>query len=75
MICFGRDLDVTYRVWSPKAGYPGNAAYRDFHTFHHPSGLKPARVTGRHVAPEDKRPTTPHWPRPRCTGTSPTSSR
>lgn len=59
VVCFGRDLDVTYRVWSPKAGYPGNAAYRDFHTFHHPSGLKPARVTGRHVAPEDKRPYDP----------------
>jgi 1,4-alpha-glucan branching enzyme len=56
VLCFGRDLKVTYRVWSPKAGYPGHPAYRDFHTFDHPSGLKPARVTGKHVAPEDKRP-------------------
>jgi 1,4-alpha-glucan branching enzyme len=56
VLCFGRDLEVTYRVWSPKAGYPGHPAYRDFHTFDHPSGLKPARVTGKHVAPEDKRP-------------------
>ncbi|WP_424188838.1 1,4-alpha-glucan branching protein domain-containing protein [Actinokineospora sp. G85] len=54
--CFGRDLEVTYRVWSPKAGYPGDAAYRDFHTYDHPSGLKPSRVTGRQVAPQDKRP-------------------
>ncbi|HET8642808.1 MAG TPA: glycoside hydrolase family 57 protein [Pseudonocardiaceae bacterium] len=56
VVCFGRDLDVTYRVWSPRAGYPGDPAYRDFHTFDHPSGLKPARVTGRHVPPQAKRP-------------------
>jgi len=54
VVCFGRDLDVSYRVWSPKAGYPGAAAYRDFHTYDHPSGLKPARVTGKSVAQQDK---------------------
>lgn len=59
VVCFGRDLDVTYRVWSPKAGYPGDPAYRDFHTYDHPSGLKPARVTGRNVAPEHKKPYDP----------------
>jgi 1,4-alpha-glucan branching enzyme len=59
VVCFGRDLDVTYRVWSPKAGYPGDPAYRDFHTYDHPSGLKPARVTGRQVAPGDKQPYDP----------------
>ena len=59
VLAFGRDLDVTYRVWSPRAGYPGGRDYRDFHTFDHPSGLKPARVTGRHVAPERKRPYDP----------------
>jgi 1,4-alpha-glucan branching enzyme len=59
VVCFGRDLEVTYRVWSPKAGYPGDAAYRDFHTFDHPSGLKPSRVTGKHVPPERKRPYDP----------------
>lgn len=63
VLCFGRDLDVTYRVWSPKAGYPGDPAYRDFHTYDHPSGLKPARVTGRHVAPEDKKPYDPELAR------------
>ncbi len=47
---FGRDLEVTYRVWSPRSGYPGGRDYRDFHTFDHPSGLKPARVTGRRGA-------------------------
>jgi 1,4-alpha-glucan branching enzyme len=59
VLCFGRDLEVTYRVWSPKSGYPGDPVYRDFHTFDHPSGLKPARVTGKHVAPENKRPYDP----------------
>lgn len=59
VVAFGRDLDVTYRVWSPRSGYPGGPDYRDFHTFDHPSGLKPARVTGRSVTPEDKRPYDP----------------
>ncbi|TQM14903.1 1,4-alpha-glucan branching protein domain-containing protein [Pseudonocardia kunmingensis] len=59
VLAFGRDLDVTYRVWSPRSGYPGGRDYRDFHTYDHPSGLKPARVTGRRVAPEDKRPYDP----------------
>ncbi|MGI9004574.1 MAG: 1,4-alpha-glucan branching protein domain-containing protein [Pseudonocardia sp.] len=59
VVAFGRDLDVTYRVWSPRSGYPGGRDYRDFHTFDHPSGLKPARVTGRSVTPEDKRPYDP----------------
>jgi 1,4-alpha-glucan branching enzyme len=64
VVCFGRDLEVTYRVWSPRAGYPGNAAYRDFHTFDHPSGLKPSRVTGKHVPPEAKRPYDPELAEP-----------
>ncbi|MBP2476892.1 1,4-alpha-glucan branching enzyme [Crossiella equi] len=59
VVCFGRDLEVTYRVWSPKAGYPGDPAYRDFHTYDHPSGLKPSRVTGKNVPPEQKRPYEP----------------
>lgn len=59
VVCFGRDLEVTYRVWSPRAGYPGHRAYRDFHTFDHATGLKPARVTGRHVPPSDKKPYDP----------------
>jgi 1,4-alpha-glucan branching enzyme len=56
VLCFGRDLAVTYRVWSPRSGYPGHRAYRDFHTYDHPSGLKPSRVTGRGVPPEAKKP-------------------
>lgn len=54
VVAFGRDLKVSYRVWSPKSGYPGHAAYRDFHTYDHLTGLKPARVTGRAVPSEDK---------------------
>lgn len=59
VVAFGRDLDVTYRVWSPRSGYPGGRDYRDFHTFDHASGLKPSRVTGRTVPPEAKRPYDP----------------
>jgi 1,4-alpha-glucan branching enzyme len=59
VLAFGRDLDVTYRVWSPKAGYPGDAAYRDFHTFDHPTGFRPSRVTGKDVPSEEKAPWDP----------------
>lgn len=59
VIAFGRDLQVSYRVWSPKSGYPGHAAYRDFHTYDHTTGLKAARVTGRNVASDDKAPYVP----------------
>jgi 1,4-alpha-glucan branching enzyme len=59
VIAFGRDLPVSYRVWSPKSGYPGHAAYRDFHTYDHRTGLKPARVTGRNVPSDAKAPYDP----------------
>ncbi|WP_034273630.1 1,4-alpha-glucan branching protein domain-containing protein [Haloechinothrix halophila] len=59
VVCFGRDLEVTYRVWSPKAGYPGHAHYRDFHTWDHDVGIKPSRVTGKHIEPRDKAPYDP----------------
>jgi 1,4-alpha-glucan branching enzyme len=59
VVAFGRDLAVSYRVWSPKSGYPGHVAYRDFHTHDHTTGLKPARVTGRNVASAAKAPYDP----------------
>jgi 1,4-alpha-glucan branching enzyme len=59
VIAFGRDLQVSYRVWSPKSGYPGHAAYRDFHTYDHITGLKPARVTGRNIPSDAKSPYDP----------------
>ena len=52
----GRDLDVTYRVWSPQRGYPGNRWYRDFHAFDHDWGFHASRVTGHHVEPHLKAP-------------------
>lgn len=63
VVCFGRDLTVTYRVWSPRSGYPGAPQYRDFHTFDHPSGFRPARVTSRRTPPERKRPWEPELAR------------
>lgn len=59
VVAFGRDLQVSYRVWSPKSGYPGQAQYRDFHHYDHATGLKPARVTGKTVAGPDKAPYDP----------------
>ena len=59
VVAFGRDLQVSYRVWSPKSGYPGHASYRDFHTYDHRTGLKAARVTGRNVSSENKAPYDP----------------
>ncbi|WP_067889171.1 1,4-alpha-glucan branching protein domain-containing protein [Nocardia vaccinii] len=59
VLAFGRDLQVSYRVWSPKSGYPGHGAYRDFHHYDHATGLKPARVTGKQVEGPDKAPYDP----------------
>lgn len=59
VIAFGRDLHVSYRVWSPKSGYPGHRDYRDFHTYHHPTGLKPARVTSKKTPSDRKAPYDP----------------
>ena len=59
VVALGRDLDVAYRVWSPTSGYPGGPWYRDFHTYDHDSGVKPARVTSTSTPPEDKAPYDP----------------
>ncbi|CAM2772308.1 glycoside hydrolase family 57 protein [Skermania piniformis] len=59
VVAFGRDLSVSYRVWSPKSGYPGHGAYRDFHSYDHATGLKPFRVTGRKVPADQKAPYDP----------------
>ena len=56
VVAFGRDLDVTYRVWSPRRGYPGGQWYRDFHTFDHEFGLHRSRVTSQATDPADKQP-------------------
>lgn len=51
---FGRDLEVTYRVWSPTGGYPGNGAYREYHRWEFETGLKLWRVTDKSVPQDDK---------------------
>jgi 1,4-alpha-glucan branching enzyme len=54
VVAFARDLEVTYRVWSPRKGYPGGRWYRDFHTFDHASGFRPVRVTSRTTPSHEK---------------------
>lgn len=54
VVAFARDLDVTYRVWSPRKGYPGGRWYRDFHSFDHDSGFRPYRVTSTSTPAHEK---------------------
>ncbi len=56
VIAFARDLEVTYRVWSPRRGYPGGPWYRDFHTFDHEWGFRPRRVTSVRTPSREKAP-------------------
>ncbi len=56
VVAFGRDLEVTYRVWSPRRGYPGGPWYRDFHSFDPDSGFRLSRVTSTRTTPENKAP-------------------
>lgn len=44
---FGRNLAVSYAVWSPFGGYPADPAYRDFGTVDLEGGFKSWRVTAR----------------------------
>ena len=60
VVGFGRDLEVSYRVWSPRRGYPGGKWYRDFHTYDHDWGFRHSRVTSTRTAPEDKAPYDPN---------------
>lgn len=53
VVAFGRDLALTYRVWSPRKGYPGSPWYQDFHSFDHNWGVRSSRVTHR-SSPEKK---------------------
>lgn len=55
VVAFGRDLDVTYRVWSPRKGYPGHHEYRDFHVVDS-NGFRTRRVTSGHIHGTDKAP-------------------
>ncbi len=55
VVAFGRDLDVTYRVWSPRKGYPGHHEYRDFHVVDD-LGFRTRRVTSATLHGQDKAP-------------------
>lgn len=55
VVAFGRDLDVTYRVWSPRKGYPGHSEYRDFHVMDD-LGFRTRRVSSAGVHGQDKAP-------------------
>jgi 1,4-alpha-glucan branching enzyme len=59
VVAFARDLSVAYHVWSPSAGYPGGAWYRDYFATGgygvHPSW----RVTDHAVPPDRKAPYVP----------------
>jgi 1,4-alpha-glucan branching enzyme len=59
VVAFARDLSVAYHVWSPTAGYPGGAWYRDYFATGgygvHPSW----RVTDHETPPDRKAPYVP----------------
>ena len=54
VVAFARDLSVAYHVWSPTAGYPGNAWYRDFHAVGGFGLHRSWRVTDRALEPHEK---------------------
>ncbi len=49
-----RDSETALQVWSGEYGYPGDAAYLDFHKKHFPGGNRYWRVTGHKVDLGDK---------------------
>ncbi len=54
VVAYARDLSVAYHVWSPTAGYPGNAWYRDYFA-HGTFGVHPSwRVTDHDLPPDRK---------------------
>ncbi|MGZ4208913.1 MAG: 1,4-alpha-glucan branching protein domain-containing protein [Actinomycetota bacterium] len=59
VIACARNLDVTYRVWSPTGGYPTGKWYRDFFAYDVEAGFKNWRVTSIRKAVAEKRPYEP----------------
>ncbi len=51
---FSRDPHSAIRVWKAEGGYPGAAAFLDFHKKHYNSGLRYWRITGPKVDMGDK---------------------
>ncbi len=67
---FPRDPRTGVQVWSGDTGYPGDAAYLDFHKKRWPGGHRYWRITGPKVDMADKRALLPPqrpgpYPRPR----------
>ncbi len=59
VVAYARDLAVAYHVWSPTAGYPGNAWYRDSYAVGS-FGVHPSwRVTDHGLDPMSKAPYEP----------------
>ncbi|HEX9775394.1 MAG TPA: 1,4-alpha-glucan branching protein domain-containing protein [Actinomycetota bacterium] len=58
-VAFARNLDVTYRVWSPTGGYPTGRWYRDFFHYDVEAGFKDWRVTSIRKPLDGKRPYEP----------------
>ena len=56
---FGRNLDVTYRVWSPTGGYPTNKWYREYYAYDMTGGFKNWRVTSIRTPIVGKKPYEP----------------
>lgn len=56
VVAFARNLDVTYRVWSPTGGYPSGKWYRDFYHYDMEAGFKDWRVTSIRKPLHEKRP-------------------
>lgn len=59
VVAFARNLDVTYRVWSPTGGYPAGKWYRDFYMYDMEAGFKNWRVTSIRKHGDQKRPYEP----------------
>lgn len=55
VLAFPRDLDVTYKVWSPTGGYPSGRWYRDFFHYDIEAGFKDWRVTSTRRPLHEKR--------------------
>lgn len=56
---FARNLEISYKVWSPTGGYPTGAVYRDFHSPDREAGFKNWRVTDYTKGAEFKEPYDP----------------
>jgi len=59
VVACARNLDVTYRVWSPTGGYPTGKWYRDFFHYDIEVGFKNWRVTSIRKPVSQKRPYEP----------------